>query len=73
MHQPLDVSCFGPLKCYWEDLLNKWVNECAAKQPIRKGLFVDKLGEVWHKGLSQENIQAGLGSTGIFPLNMDKF
>ena len=29
--QPLDVSCFGPLKCCLEEALNKWINEFGVK------------------------------------------
>ena len=71
--QPLDVSCFGPFTRTWEQLLNKWVNEHGAKEPIRKGLFENKLGEVWHQGLSPGNIKAGFTCTGIFPVNPDKY
>ena len=29
--QPLDVTCFGPLKRKWESLLNEWVVEWGSK------------------------------------------
>lgn len=62
--QPLDASCFGPLKKYWEDLMNNWVSEYGAKQSLKKGLFATKLCEVWHKGLSPDNIK--VSATGFF-------
>ena len=71
--QPLDVSCFGPLKRLWEQSLNSLINEFGVKEPIRKGRFVNKLGEVWHKGLSPENIIAGFKWTGIFPVDRTKY
>ena len=30
--QPLDVSCFGPLKRLWEKMLNSWINEFGCKR-----------------------------------------
>ena len=71
--QPLDVTCFRPLKRAWETMLNKWVNEFGAKEPIRKGIFVNKLGEVWHQGLSEANVKAGFSCTGIYPVDKTKY
>ena len=71
--QPLDVTCFGPLKRVWEKCLNKWVNQWGPKEPVKKAQFVNLLGEIWHDGLSKPNIQAGFSKTGIFPINREKF
>ena len=71
--QPLDVSCFGPLKRCWEEALNKWINEFGVKEPIRKARFVEKLCEFWHKGLSPENVIAGFSCTGIYPIDSTKY
>ena len=71
--QPLDVSCFGPLKRLWEQRLNAWINEFGVSEPIRKGIFVNKLCEVWHQGLSASNIKAGFECTGIFPIDRKKY
>ena len=71
--QPLDVACFGPLKRMWEKVLNEWINEFGPREPIRKAQFVNKLGDVWHKGLSPENIMAGFNATGVFPVDKSKF
>ena len=71
--QPLDVSCFGPLKRLWEQRLNAWINEFGVSEPIRKGTFVNKLCEVWHQGLSASNIKAGFECTGIFPIDRKKY
>ena len=71
--QPLDVACFGPLKREWEKTLNDWINVWGPKQTMKKSTFVNKLGEVWHKGLSPENVKAGFRATGIYPVDREKF
>ena len=71
--QPLDVACFGPLKREWEKALNDWINVWDPKQTMKKSTFVNKLGEVWHKGLSPENVKAGFRATGIYPVDREKF
>ena len=50
--QPLDVSCFGPLKRLWEKTLNDYVNTCGASKAISKDIFIDLLSGVWHSGLN---------------------
>ena len=67
--QPLDVTCFGPLKRMWEKCLNQW----GPKEPVKKAQFVNLLDEIWHDGLSKPNIQAGFSKTGIFPINRERF
>ncbi|XP_065064643.1 uncharacterized protein LOC135690884 [Rhopilema esculentum] len=71
--QPLDVSCFGPLKRLWEKTLNSWINDYGPREPIRKAQFVNKLGDIWHKGLSPENIRAGFRATGVYPVDRKQF
>ena len=56
--QPLDVSCFEPLKCKWESLLNEWV--------VDWGYLLSK---VWHEGLKPSDVVSGFRTTGIFPLD----
>lgn len=71
--QPLDVAVFGPLKREWERVLNDWLSHVGPKGSFRKCNFVDKLCEIWYKGLSSENICAGIRATGIWPLDRTKF
>ena len=71
--QPLDVTCFGPMKREWERTLNEWVNEHGPKNPMKKPNFVDMLSKIWHKCLSEENVKAGFRATGIYPVNRDRF
>ena len=71
--QPLDVTCFGPLKLEWERTLNEWVNERGPTKPMKKPNFVDMLARIWHKCLSEENVRSGFRTTGIFPVDRTKF
>ena len=71
--QPLDVSCFGPLKRLWEKTLNRWINDYGPREPIRKAQFVNKLGDIWQKGLSPENIRAGFRAEGVFPVDRKQY
>ena len=57
----------------WEKALNEWINEFGPQGPIRKAQFVNKLGDVWHTGLSPENIIAGFNATGPFLVDESKF
>lgn len=70
--QTLDVACFGPMKQMWSKALNDWVSEYGALEPIGELQFVNLLGEIWHKGLSTENIKSGFETVGIFPEDSSK-
>ncbi|XP_068217852.1 uncharacterized protein [Palaemon carinicauda] len=70
--QPLDVTCFAPLKNYYQYALNDLVNNTGAREPLRKCGFLNMLCSVWEKGLSPQNIKKGFESTGIYPCNRDK-
>ena len=48
--QPLDVTCFGPLKRLWESTLNTYVRTFGASKGISKATFIDLLSGIWHKG-----------------------
>ena len=39
--QPLDVSCFSPLKGRWEKVLNDWCAAFGGQRPLRKSDFVE--------------------------------
>ena len=66
--QPLDISCFEPLKRTWTELLNERINVLGPKESISKSTFVDLLSQVWYKGLSETNIISAFRATGIFQL-----
>ena len=62
--QPLDVTCFGPLKRRWEQLLQERVNLFAAKCQLSKEDFVNQLCKIWKDGMRESNIVNGFSSTG---------
>ena len=69
--QPLDVTCFGPLKRKWELLLHKWLVEWGSK--LTKANFVNFLSKVWHEGLTASNVISGCRATGIYPFDREKY
>ena len=52
--QPLDVTCFSPLKGYWEKSLNDFVSSFGASKAMSKSMFIDLLCKIWHKGLTPQ-------------------
>lgn len=50
--QPLDVSCFAPLKSYYEKELLRFTQSTGGRDNLRKDLFVEMLSSVWNEGLS---------------------
>ena len=58
--QPLDVACFGPLKCPWELLLQEHVSTYGAKFNLTKRDFVNQLCKIWKEGMNSTNIINGL-------------
>ena len=62
--QPLDVSCFGPLKKEWEWCLHKQISEFSIKWPLTKCEFVNKICKIWKIGMKAENAISGFETTG---------
>ena len=58
--QPLDVSCFRPLKRRWEQLLQQRVNTFGAKTALSKGDFLNQLCKIWKDGMKSEILSAAL-------------
>lgn len=69
--QPLDKSCFGPLKSKWNGALLEW--QRLNNRQLTKSEFVDLVCQVWHQGISVNNICAGFRSCGIFPVDRTKY
>jgi hypothetical protein len=70
--QPLDVSCFRPMKLAWDKELIGFQrrHNCSS---ISKSQFVDLLGNIWSSSLAGTNISAGFKQTGIYPLDRSKY
>jgi len=66
--QPLDVSCFRPLKVKWDKAISAWQKNNRCYKPS-KGIFIDLLGSIWADVFTEQNIKAGFVKTGIYPFN----
>ena len=61
-----DMSCFGPLKQCWRDILQHRENLFGAKSSLSKGDFVDQLCRIWKFGMTTENVIGGFSSIGKY-------
>ena len=66
--QPLDVSCFGPLKRKWDTMLQERTNTFGSKCQMSKIDFISNVCSIWNQGMTKENIISGFKTTG----NTDK-
>ena len=71
--QPLDVSCFSPLKSYYERALLTFNESHGGRIKLNVSKFVDLCCSVWHKGISSTNAISGFKATSIFPVNRNKY
>jgi hypothetical protein len=70
--QPLDVSCFKPLKTAWDKELVRKQRESGFRH-LSKSDFVDSLCSIWGGALKPDSVKAGFEKTGIFPMDSSKF
>ena len=66
--QPLDTSCFGPLKTYWAQLCHEYIFANPGRV-ITKYQFSAIFSQAWSKGMAINNITSGFRNTGIYPFN----
>ena len=69
--QPLDTSCFAPLKVHWSNACRDYT----FKNPgwiVSKFQFSKLFASAWSKGLTIGNITSAFRNTGIYPLNREK-
>ena len=66
--QPLDTSCFGPLKSYWYQACRDYMFANPGRV-ITKFQFSHLFAQAWSKGMTINNITAGFRNTGIYPFN----
>ncbi len=66
--QPLDTSCFGPLKVYWSEAcrLFMFANPGCV---VSKFQFSSLFSQAWSKGMTINNVVSGFRSTGIYPFD----
>ena len=65
--QPLDISCFSPLKQQYEKLLTEFVHRTGGWQKLSKPAFCNLIAKIWREGLSKENTVSGFQKTGVLP------
>ena len=68
--QPLDKGCFGPLKAYWKEECQEYLNMNPGRV-VTRYQFSEILSKAWAKGMTMKNIIGGFKTTGIFPLNCE--
>ena len=66
--QPLDTSCFGPLKTFWSEACRKYLASNPGRV-ITKFPFSYLFSDAWCKGMSINNIVSGFRNTGVCPIN----
>lgn len=70
--QPLDKTCFWPLKVQWDKELVRWKRQ-HTDEIILRACLNESLGRVWLFNLTKGNILSGFRSTGIHLLNCSKY
>ena len=71
--QPLDVSCFSPLKQQYEKLLTEFVHRTGGQQKLSKPAFCNLIAKICREKLTKENIVSGFQKTGILPVDQSKY
>ena len=68
LSQPLDRSCFGPLKTAWRQAFHQYMANNPGKVVIRYS-FSPLFNEAWTSSMTQANIVSGFKVTGIYPFD----
>lgn len=66
--QPLDISCYGPLKQVWRQTIKKH-NMSTAAAHVTKDVFPSLLMTTWQKSPLPRQLQSGFQSAGLHPLS----
>lgn len=69
--QPLDRTCFRPLKQAWNVVLA--THQKNHSERLHKHMFMRLLGRVWSKSFKKDHLESGFKTTGLFPLNRKMF
>lgn len=70
--QPLDKTVFKTMKTDWNKLLIDYVRANPGKV-IPKLDFSKHIKTLWEESFKSRNLKSGFESTGLFPLNFEKF
>ena len=66
--QPLDVTCYGPLKQVWRQTLKDFKIKTGAMH-VTKVKFLTLLNKVWENSLLEDHLQSGFKCSGFHPLS----
>ena len=66
--QPLDRSCFGPLKVAWREASHQFMSDNPGKV-ISRYSFSKIFNQAWMKAMTSQNIVSGFRVTGICPFD----
>ena len=66
--QPLDTSCFKPLKSHWVDVCRRYLFANPSRV-ITKFHFSSLFSQAWSRSMTTDNISSGFRTTGIWPFN----
>ena len=66
--QPLDRSCFSPLKSAWNQECFLYMSTHPG-QVINRFNFMEIFSLAWIRGMTSSNVIAGFQATGVYPLN----
>ena len=73
--QPLDQTCFSPLKRYWNKECQKYMSSNPGRV-INRFSFSEIFSKSWKKAMIPSTISSGFRATGVYPFNraavMDK-
>ena len=68
--QPLDRSCFSPLKAAWNAECQLFTS-CNPGKVVNRYNFIQLLSQAWARAMNPDNIKSGFRVTGICPFNRD--
>ena len=66
--QPLDQTCFSPLKGYWNEECQKYMSRNPGRV-INRFNFSESFAEAWRKAMIPSTIVSGFRATGVYPFS----
>lgn len=70
--QPLDKTVFKTMKTDWNQLLLEHNRKFPGKN-LTKAQFSELIATLWEESFKSRNLRSGFQSTGLFPVNFDRF
>ena len=64
--QPLDTSCFGPLKVYWSGRCRRFMFSNHGRV-VSKFQFFKLFSQAWSNDMITDNVTSGFRTSGVYP------